>query len=60
MSFAYQSGSMASIVAMPKAPRSAGGLDQRHAIHRSRTDAYTAGDEIYTAVLPPSTGRTAP
>jgi hypothetical protein len=24
------------------------------------TDAYTAGDKIYTAVLPPSTGRIAP
>jgi hypothetical protein len=30
------------------------------AIRRSSTDAYTAGDEIYTAVLPPSTGRIAP
>jgi hypothetical protein len=30
------------------------------AIRRGSTDAYIAGDEIYTAVLPPSTGRIAP
>src|SRR5258707_9999144 len=30
------------------------------AIRRSSTDAHTAGEEIYTAVLPPSTGRSAP
>src|SRR5712671_3730387 len=29
-------------------------------IRRSSTHAYTAGDEIYTAVVPPSTGRIAP
>src|SRR6478735_11120719 len=32
----------------------------RHRLRDSSTDAYAAGDKIYTAVLPPSTGRIAP